>query len=270
MAELFISYSRHDQRFVEKVAGQLEAAGISVWMDIAGIDAGERWRSEITKAIERCRWFLLVISPTSMASPQVAREVILASEKERPIVPIIVERCDVAESLEFALAGLHHVDFETATFDDGIAELRRALGATEIAFPVRSATFTDDDRDARVLGRGIAFPLRVDGRGGIGTVGPTEAVEESILMILQTRPGERVGRPDFGCDVGEHLFERPDASTLTAFANVLRDSIQRWEPRARDVEVEVEPRFHATFDVSVRFSLVTTDDPRELRTTMMF
>ena len=91
-------------------------------------------------------------------------------------------------------------------------------------------------------------------------------------MILRTRPGERVGRPDFGCDVDEHLFERPDESTLAAFANVMRDSIQRWEPRARDVEVEVEvePRFHATFDVSVRFSLVTTDDPRELRTTMMF
>ncbi len=51
---------------------------------------------------------------------------------------------------------------------------------------------------------------------------------------------------------------------------MLRDSIQRWEPRARDVEVKVYPRFHATFDVSVRFSLVTTDDPRELRMNLMF
>jgi len=51
MADLFVSYSRTDARFVEKVGGQLRAAGISVWVDTEGIDGGERWRTAITQAI---------------------------------------------------------------------------------------------------------------------------------------------------------------------------------------------------------------------------
>ena len=37
MADVFISYSRKDHRFVEKLAGALNTAGHDVWIDVLGI-----------------------------------------------------------------------------------------------------------------------------------------------------------------------------------------------------------------------------------------
>ena len=39
MADAFISYSRKDQKFVEKLAGALNTAGHDVWIDVLGIRA---------------------------------------------------------------------------------------------------------------------------------------------------------------------------------------------------------------------------------------
>ena len=44
------------------------------------------------------------------------------------------------------------------------------------------------------LGNGLNFPLRADARGQIALVSGNEDIEQSIRIILSTRPGERVMR----------------------------------------------------------------------------
>ncbi|MGE5595949.1 MAG: GPW/gp25 family protein, partial [Hyphomicrobiales bacterium] len=50
--------------------------------------------------------------------------------------------------------------------------------------------------------------------GGIALVdGPTD-IEQSILIILGTSPGERVMRPTFGCRIHELVFDPVIGETL--------------------------------------------------------
>ena len=64
-----------------------------------------------------------------------------------------------------------------------------------------------------IIGTGLAFPLRVDARGGLALVAEDEDVREAIVLILGTAPGERPMRPEFGCGIHDHVFESVDAYT---------------------------------------------------------
>jgi phage baseplate assembly protein W len=49
------------------------------------------------------------------------------------------------------------------------------------------------------LGRGWAFPVAPDAAGEVALVAAAEDIRQAILLILETEPGERVMRPEFGC-----------------------------------------------------------------------
>jgi len=265
MADLFVSYSRTDARFVEKVGGQLRAAGISVWVDTEGIDGGERWRTAITQAINGCRWCMLVLSPRSMASPQVAREVNLAFDKGRAIVPVVYEQTEIAESLQYGLAGLNHVDFTVGTFEDGMSKLRQALGLAGRSQTLHSTELPVDDADWAIVGRGLAFPLRLDVRGAIALVGEGAAIDDSIRMILMTRPGERLGHQELGCDLLDFVFARLDEATRNEISDRIREALNAWEPRAHDVVVDVAPgAWDRELEITVRYLVRGTSERREL------
>ena len=52
-----------------------------------------------------------------------------------------------------------------------------------------------DVRDSEFIGRGLAFPLQIDPRGGIALSTGDHDIAQSIQLILETAPGERVRRP---------------------------------------------------------------------------
>jgi phage baseplate assembly protein W len=265
MADLFVSYSRTDARFVEKVSGQLRAAGISVWVDTEGIDGGDRWRTAITQAINGCRWCMLVVSPRSMASPQVAREVNLAFDKGRPIVPVVYETTDIAEGLEYALAGLQHVDFTIGTFEDGVTKLHQALGIAGHARTMRSSELTLDEADSATVGRGLAFPLRVDGRGAIAMAGEGAAIDDSIRMILTTQPGARLGHRELGCNLLDFAFARLDDATRREISDRIREALEAWEPRALDIVAQVAPSARRNdLELTIGYLVRGSSERREL------
>ena len=69
------------------------------------------------------------------------------------------------------------------------------------------------------IGRGWAFPLRVDATGGIALVSREREIEEAIRLILGTSPGERPMRPEFGCRIHDYVFSPADSATATALGN---------------------------------------------------
>jgi phage baseplate assembly protein W len=116
------------------------------------------------------------------------------------------------------------------------------------------------------VGAGWAFPMRTDATGRIGLVTGVREIEESIRLILATAPGERPMRPEFGCAVHDYVFAPADASTAGDIAYAVRVALDRWEPRIELVDVTV--RFDAvengTLYVDVQYSVLGTNDPRNL------
>ncbi|MDP4230575.1 MAG: FlgO family outer membrane protein [Bacteroidota bacterium] len=131
MSDIFISYSRHDSEQAKVLAGRLRAAGANVWMDSTTLTAAETWSAEIVGAINRCDVFLLLLSPTAVVSHNVNKEVSLASEKRKMIVPIMLERCELSEAMEYALAGLQHVKIWD---EEGLERAFAKIGITGSGF----------------------------------------------------------------------------------------------------------------------------------------
>lgn len=120
-------------------------------------------------------------------------------------------------------------------------------------------------RDA-FLGRGVAFPLRVDVRGGIALAAPADDIVQAIHIILGTMPGERVMRPEFGCRAWELVFAPNNASTRTLLAFYVEQALTFWEPRitVTGVEVDSAPDAHNALQVSIHYLVKDTHDPRSI------
>lgn len=74
--------------------------------------------------------------------------------------------------------------------------------------------------------------------GTTRTVDEAEAVRQSLLSLLATRPGERVMRPLYGCDLYRLVFSPNDATTAGLAMHYARRAIERWEPRVSVVTVD--------------------------------
>jgi len=95
-------------------------------------------------------------------------------------------------------------------------------------------------------------------------------VRESICIILRTRPGERIMRPDFGCGLDRYLFEPNSIATLRLIQEEVKLSIQRWEPRVtlNDIVVAVNPTDARAVDITIYYTLVATQTPERLNMTV--
>jgi hypothetical protein len=116
------------------------------------------------------------------------------------------------------------------------------------------------------IGRGIAFPLRIDATGGLALVEREREIQEAIRLILGTSEGERPMRPEFGCRIHDEIFASPDEAACGRIAHHVRRALRRWEPRieVRSVEVSPDPGDPSTLFIDVSYSIKGTNDPRNL------
>jgi phage baseplate assembly protein W len=126
---------------------------------------------------------------------------------------------------------------------------------------MRAWHYTSDD----ALGAGLDFPFAVSG-GGLASVRDEEKVRQSILMILSTAKGERVMRPDFGCDLHSFVFSTIDRATLTLIKSAVRDALVRWEPRITvdAIETRLDPRDDGRLLIEVAYTTRHTSFPNNL------
>ncbi len=90
------------------------------------------------------------------------------------------------------------------------------------------------------LGIGWKFPLQVTPTGGIATSSEEQKIEESILLVLSTAPGERLMLPDFGCGIHDLVFSPNSSSTVTMVVDLVRRALTKYEPRIDVVDVTAE------------------------------
>src|SRR3954451_11768243 len=91
------------------------------------------------------------------------------------------------------------------------------------------------------LGRGWAMPVDIDPRTGhVAFAEYEEDIRQSIRIILETAPGERVMRPDFGCGIHELVFEAVDSKTLQRIRSEVEEALRRYEARVDVLGVTVD------------------------------
>lgn len=90
------------------------------------------------------------------------------------------------------------------------------------------------------LGIGWKFPISIQDNK-IAISEGEESIRESIKIIISTVKGERVMRPEFGCNINALVFAANNTATTTLVAFYVKDALEIWEPRIDDIVVIVSP-----------------------------
>jgi len=120
----FLSYSRGDQEFALRLAAFVRARGVSLWVDQLDIRPSEHWDRAIERAVSSCRGIVVVLSPRSVVSDNVADEISFAIDAGKSVLPVMIERC----SLPLRIARMQVIDATTnddKALEACVAELRR-------------------------------------------------------------------------------------------------------------------------------------------------
>ncbi len=92
------------------------------------------------------------------------------------------------------------------------------------------------------LGRGWAFPPSFNhNRGTVEMAEDEKDIEESIYIIINTIPGERIMFPEFGCHIRSYVFESNDATYMSMLKDAIYDALLFYEPRIKDINIKIEP-----------------------------
>ena len=85
------------------------------------------------------------------------------------------------------------------------------------------------------------MPVALDPRTGlVESVAYEEDIRQSILLILETAPGERVMRPNFGCGIHELVFTSLDSTSLQLIRSSVEEALRRCEARIDVLGVTVD------------------------------
>ena len=126
--EAFLSHSSEDRAIAQRIAEMLCDNGVPTFYAPANVVGHQQWQDEILKALQRCDWFLVLLSPDAIQSMWVKRETAFALKERRyedKIVPLNYRDCDLGP-LEW-LRLYQFVDFR-ADFSEGARTLLRVWG----------------------------------------------------------------------------------------------------------------------------------------------
>jgi Bacteriophage baseplate protein W len=85
---------------------------------------------------------------------------------------------------------------------------------------------------------GMGAGMLVGPTGSIAMVEEDDAIRQALLLLISTRPGERVMRPAYGCDLERLIFSPNDDTTAGLAMHYVRQAVERWERRVEIVRVD--------------------------------
>jgi len=127
--EIFLSHSSLDRSFADSIADTLRNHGIPIWYSRTNILGTQQWHDEIGEALERCDWFIVILSPNSVQSTWVKRELTFAlnsNKYDNKIIPVLYQSCDF-KKLSWTLDLVQIIDFSIDS-ESGFRELFRTWG----------------------------------------------------------------------------------------------------------------------------------------------
>jgi len=121
---IFLSHSHADKDFAKKLARDLQMSRVRVWIDEAEIRIGDSLLSKIQSGIQEMEFLGVVLSPSSVKSEWVTRELQAAMQLEinnrkLKVLPILYQSCELPLFLldkkyaDFSTPGMYKVSFDS-------------------------------------------------------------------------------------------------------------------------------------------------------------
>ncbi|MFN8412250.1 MAG: TIR domain-containing protein [Anaerolineales bacterium] len=161
MTDVFISYSRRDKVFTQKLVDTLQAANREVWADWESIPAASDWDAEIKEGIEKTNTVLFVLSPEWVKSNECRKELIHALQMGKKLIPILYIMPDQGQEVPPELAKINWVYMrETDDFNKAFETLQGAMDTdldwvkTHTRIQVRAIEWNKKNRDNSFTLRG--------------------------------------------------------------------------------------------------------------------
>lgn len=223
MKPVFISYSRTDSDFVERLRTDLQNAGINVWIDQTGLKPGTRnWEQTLRDALRDAQALVLVATPNSRRSNYVRGEIEIAEMYRCPVFPVWATGDQWADCIPLGLIKMQHIDARGEAYEVAIPRLVEALGQPPaiVARPAPKATpdfeprnpykglqaFREDDtgdffgREALIRELVGALCERLNGDRLLAVIGPSGSGKSSVVMaglLPQLRQGALPGSAEW-------------------------------------------------------------------------
>jgi hypothetical protein len=128
-SSIFISHNSSDKTFARRLSADLAEHGVKVWIDEAELQLGDSLIQKIQAGIQEMDYLGVVLSPSSVASPWVQRELEIALTDEIQgqrvkVLPLLYELCEMPSFLQ----GKLYADFtSTSKYTDSLKLVLRRL-----------------------------------------------------------------------------------------------------------------------------------------------
>lgn len=118
------------------------------------------------------------------------------------------------------------------------------------------------DAEKSFLGTGWSFPPAFTKEPAqVQMVSDAKDIEQSIHIILNTTPGERIMQPEFGCDLKRLVFEINDSTLIATFNHIIYHALLNFEPRINNITTEILEReeLNGVLYLQINYQIITTN-----------
>ena len=195
----FLSYSRADESVALRFASDLRANGVALWVDQFDIRPSEHWDRAIERAVRDCCGLIVILSPRSVTSDNVADEISYAIDSGKPVLPVMIERC----TPPLRITRMQMID-ATRDYDKALRQCLDAVGKGGCSATVATPSPAREAIDPEVI-RKAKDQLT-------GILGPIAG----ILVDKAAAQANSVG--EFCSELAEHVERESDRERLMALA----------------------------------------------------
>src|SRR5919106_3178131 len=242
MAQIFISYSRKDESFAQRLAQALTEQKRECWLDRKDIEFTADWKQRVLRGIEDANAFCCVLSPDYAASTVCREETEHAVAQNKRLIPLLRRPVDF-NTLHPAVAAINALPFgETEDFNAGVTKLVEALD-TDFAWRDqhtrllrRALEWNNKTRDKSLLLRGSDLQTAEQWLTQAGSArdrNPTQLQTEYILT--SRRSSNRRLRVSLGIALAVIVITIILAAVATYQRGIARKETARAEQRTREV-----------------------------------
>ncbi len=108
------------------------------------------------------------------------------------------------------------------------------------------------------LGRGWSFPPTFEKElKSVELVSDEKDIEQSLKLILSTRPGERLTNPEFGCAIHEFIFDPINPVTVYLLKEAIQKAVLYFEPRItlEKIIIETDRELDGIVDIKMEYTI---------------
>ncbi|MBX3080596.1 MAG: SUMF1/EgtB/PvdO family nonheme iron enzyme [Anaerolineae bacterium] len=244
MSRVFISYSSTDREFVKHIADDLRKQDFDIWMDTSDITGQLPYWEEIQNAVEACKHFIFVVSPTSITRESGAmKEVYHAVRHNKIVVPIIVRETNYDSIPMVVGPGMLQIhDFTKLPYDEALTRVIRALKTNTPTLP-KDISRASTNRPARgrtaaaiLIGTALIIAVGVI---GMLIANNNNSNQFAGTVIAYNTPNETVAAFNFQTQTAAAWTDTPTVIvTATLLPTLDATNAAAWTPITRTVDYD--------------------------------